>query len=74
VQGTLDQGTTHGWLIPISLPDGCSKAPTRWRTTVQILSGPGYVPGPAALSVTGFACDAFVCATPDTEAVTAKIR
>jgi hypothetical protein len=74
VQGTLDQGTTHGWLIPVHLPNGCSKMPLRWQTTVQILSGAGYVKGQAALSVTGFACDAFVCAEPDTEAVTAKLR
>ena len=40
VQGTLDQGATHGWLVPVYLPTGCSKTPTRWRTTVQILSGP----------------------------------
>jgi hypothetical protein len=74
VQGTLDQGSTHGWLIPVHFPDGCSKTPLRWRTTMQILSGAGYVKGQAALSVTGFACDAFVCAEPDTETVTARLR
>ena len=74
VQGTLDQGATHGWLIPVHFPNGCSKAPMRWRTTVQILSGPGFVPGQASLSGTGFACDAFICAEPDTETVSAKLR
>jgi hypothetical protein len=74
VQGTLDQGATHGWLVPVYFPTGCSKMPMRWRTTVQILSGPGFVNGPASLRGTGFACDAFICAEPDIETVTAKLR
>jgi hypothetical protein len=74
VQGTLDQGATHGWLVPVYLPTGCSRTPTRWRTTVQILSGPGFVQGQASLTGTGFACDAFVCAESDTETVTARLR
>jgi hypothetical protein len=41
---------------------------------VQILSGPGFVQGQASLSGTGFACDEFICAEPDTETVTAKLR
>jgi hypothetical protein len=74
VQGTLDQGATHGWLVPVHFSTGCSKMPMRWRTTVQILSGPGFVKGQASLSGTGFACDAFICAEPDTETATAKLR
>lgn len=74
VQGTLDQGATHGWLVPVHFPAGCSKMPMRWRTTVQILSGPGLVSGQASLAGTGFACDSFMCAEPDTETVTAKLR
>jgi len=74
VQGTLDQGATHGWLIPVHFSNGCSKAPMRWQTTVQVLSGPGFVPGQASLSGTGFACDGFVCAEPDAETVVAKLR
>lgn len=74
VQGTLDQGATHGWLVPVHFPTGCSKMPMRWQTIVQILSGPGFVKGQASLRGTGFACEAFVCAEPDTETVTAKLR
>jgi len=74
VQGTLDQGATHGWLIPVHFSTGCSKTPMRWRTTVQILSGSGFVQGQASLSGTGFACDEFICADPDTETVVAKLR
>ena len=74
VQGTLDQGATHGWLVPVHFSSGCSKRPMRWRTTVQILSGPGFVPGVATLRATGFACDAFICAEPDADSVIAKLR
>jgi hypothetical protein len=74
VQGTLDQGATHGWLVPVYFPTGCSRTLMRWRTTVQILSGPGFVQGQASLAGTGFACDSFICAEPDTETVTAKLR
>jgi hypothetical protein len=74
VQGTLDQGATHGWLVPVHLATGCSKVPKRWLTTVQILSGPGFVAGQASVTGTAFACDAFLCAEPDTETVTAKLR
>jgi len=74
VQGALDQGATHGWLVPVHFPNGCSKMPMRWRTTVQVLSGPGFVKGQASLQGTGFACDAFICAEPDTETVTARLR
>lgn len=74
VQGTLDQGATHGWLVPVHFSNGCSKTPMRWRTNVQILSGPGFVSGLATLTGTGFACDAFTCAEPDSETVTAKLR
>ena len=74
VQGTLDQGATHGWLVPVHFAGGCSKTPMAWKTTVQILSGPGFVKGQASLSGTGFACDAFTCAEPDTETVSAKLR
>ena len=74
VQGTLDQGATHGWLVPVHFPNGCSKTPMRWRTTVQVLSGPGFVQGQGSLRGTGFACDAFICAEPDTETVSAKLR
>src|SRR5215210_4263540 len=49
VQGTLDQGATHGWLVPVHFPNGCSKMPMRWRTTVQVLSGHGFVKGQASL-------------------------
>ncbi|MDQ3871800.1 MAG: hypothetical protein M3301_09330, partial [Chloroflexota bacterium] len=74
VQGTLDQGATHGWLVPVHFASGCSEVPMRWRTTVQVLSGPGFVKGKASLVATGFACDAFICAEPDAETVTAKLR
>ena len=74
LQGTLDQATTRGWLVPVHFASGCSKTPMRWRTTVHVLSGPGFVTGQAELRGTGFACDAFVCAEPTTEAVTAKLR
>lgn len=74
VQGTLDQGATHGWLTPVHFPTGCSKTPMRWQTTVHVLSGPGFARGQASLRGTGFACDAFVCAEPDTETVSAKLR
>ena len=33
-----------------------------------------FVEGQASLTGTGFACDAFVCAEPDPETVTAKLR
>jgi hypothetical protein len=74
VQGTLDQGATHGWLIPVHFSTGCTKSPMRWRTTVQVLSGPGFVQGQASLTGTGFACDGFICAEPDNETVVAKLR
>jgi hypothetical protein len=74
VQGTLDQGATHGWLVPVHFQNGCSTSRMRWQTTVQVLAGPGFVRGVASLTGTGFACDEFVCADPDSETVTAKLR
>src|SRR5215210_2523300 len=74
VQGALEQGVTYGWLVPVYFSTGCSKVPMRWQTTVQILSGPGFERRQASLAGTGFACDAFICAEPDNETATVKVR
>jgi len=74
VQGALEQGVTHGWLVPVYFSTGCSKVPMRWQTTVQVLSGPGFERRQASLAGTGFACDAFICAEPDNETATVKVR
>jgi hypothetical protein len=74
VQGTVVQGESRGWLIPVHFPEGCRKSPPRWRAAVQLLSSTPFSEGRADLSATAFACDPFVCAEPDRQSVPLRIR
>jgi hypothetical protein len=73
VQGTLEQGSATGWLVPFHSAVGCPVTPLRWQTTVQVLAG-SFVRGRAVLTATAFACDAFTCAPNDTESARIRLR
>jgi hypothetical protein len=73
VQGTLEQRSATGWLVPFHSVVGCPETPLRWQTTVQVLAGT-FVRGKATLTATAFACDAFTCAPNDTESARIRLR
>jgi hypothetical protein len=73
VQGTLEQRSATGWLVPFHSAVGCPVTPLRWQTTVQVLAGT-FVRGRAVLTATAFACDAFTCAPNDTESARIRLR
>lgn len=75
VQGTLTQGDTDGWLVPVHFSNGCSEHWMSWSTTVQLLSGSGFEAGKAALRATVFACGEFdTCAEPVTRSADVRLR
>jgi len=73
VQGTLTQDSANGWLVPFHSAVGCPTTPLRWQTTVQVLAST-FVRGTATLTATAFACDAFTCASNDTESARIRLR
>jgi hypothetical protein len=73
VQGTLEQRSATGWLVPFHSAVGCPTTPLQWQTTVQVLAGT-FVRGKATLTATGFACDAFTCAPNETESARIRLR
>ena len=73
VQGTLEQRSANGWLVPFHSAVGCPTTPLQWQTTVQVLAG-AFVRGTAILTATAFACDAFTCAPNDTESARIRLR
>lgn len=74
VQGTLVQRNYWGWLVPVRFTDGCSTSPMRWETRAQLPSTVTFTRGTAQLEATGFACDLFICAEPETKQATIRLR